>query len=31
MLKHLAPRELQYQPKTPFQLKLPGASKLSPP
>ena len=31
MLKHLAPRELQYQPKTPFQLKLPGTSKLSPP
>jgi membrane-bound lytic murein transglycosylase F len=31
MLKHLAPREAQYQPATPFQLKLPGTSGFSPP
>jgi len=29
MLKHLAPHKVQYQPATPFQLKLPGTSKLS--
>ncbi len=29
MLKHLAPHKTPYQPTTPFQLKLPGTSKLS--
>jgi len=31
MLKHLAPHKVQYQPATPFRLKLPGTSRLSPP